>query len=79
MLLTMPHAWCFAADSTQFTMAYKITIEQNPITANTDITATEVSCVGIKIFEQTVESLNLKAVINAINATPRKPRTPKAK
>lgn len=31
------------------------------------------------VFEQTVESLNLKSVINAINATPRKSRTPKVK
>lgn len=31
------------------------------------------------VLEQTVEALNIRAVINAINAPPRKPRTPKAK
>lgn len=55
-------------------MSYKITIEQNPARPD-DAPA----IAPIKIFEQTVESLNLKAVINTINATPRKPRVAKVK
>ena len=53
-------------------MSYKIIIEQN--SGHPDgVNATS----PVKVFEQTVETLDLKSVINAINAKPRKPRTPK--
>lgn len=59
-------------------MSYKITIEKltiEPSSSASDVTHE----VATEIFSQTVDSLNLKAVINTINATPRKPRTLKAK
>lgn len=59
-------------------MSYKIQITKIESVPST--TATEVDRgVSSEVFTQTVDSLNLKAVINAINATPRKPRVTKAK
>ena len=54
-------------------MSYTIIITQNPNHPD-GVTATAPT----KVFEQTVETLDLKSVINAINAKPRKPRAPKA-
>lgn len=57
-------------------MPYKITIEETkPVVVDDHAPVDQTT----KIFEQTVPSLNLKAVINTINAAPRKPRAPKAK
>ncbi len=53
-------------------MSYTIVITHNP--GHPDGVTTVPS---VKVFEQTVETLDLKSVINAINAKPRKPRAPK--
>ena len=54
-------------------MKYQVTIEeftddQNPVLNE-----------GIERYRQTVDVLDLKAVMAAVNKTPRKPRTPKVK
>jgi hypothetical protein len=55
-------------------MAYKITIEKLDEPGGKALDGTPLRS---RIYEQTVDELDLRAVMQAVNSKPRKPRKPK--
>jgi len=55
-------------------MSYRITIERM-----TDDKALDRTAIGVKIYEQVVDELDVPAVMLAVNRKPRKPRVRKEK